>query len=119
MSRSIKEIIRHCRETKEEMSLSDFKTCINAIYFHLCQAIEYEDGNQMSNNHLKIADRICAATADCFLDERDNLVNWFKGKECTFCHPTTHQTIKTEIRDDCDAIYGLLRYCMKSEKRKC
>ena len=39
MSRSVKEIIEYCRETKEEMSLSDFKTCINAIYFHIGQAV--------------------------------------------------------------------------------
>ena len=113
MSRSVKEIIEYCRETKEEMSLSDFKTCINAIYFHIGQAMKYEDGSRLSNNHLRIADNICAATSDCFLDENDNLVNWFKGEECSFTHPVTRKKIIIKVRDDYEAIYCLLRYCMK------
>lgn len=112
MSRSVKEIIEYCRETKEEMSLSDFKTCINAIYFHIGQAMKYEDGSRLSNNHLRIADNICAATSDCFLDENDNLVNWFKGEECSFTHPVTRKKI-IKVRDDYEAIYCFLRYCMK------
>ena len=113
MSRSVKEIIEYCRETKEEMSLSDFKTCINAIYFHIGQAMKYEDGSRLSNNHLRIADNICAATSDCFLDENDNLVNWFKGEDCSFTHPVTRKKAIIKVRDDYEAIYCFLRYCMK------
>ena len=113
MSRSVKEIIEYCRETKEEMSLSDFKTCINAIYFHIGQAMKYEDGSRLSNKHLRIADNICAATSDCFLDENDNLVNWFKGEECSFTHPVTRKKTKIKVRDDYEAVYCFLRYCMK------
>ncbi len=113
MSRSVKEIIEYCREAKEEMSLSDFKTCINAIYFHIGQAMKYEDGSRLSNNHLRIADNICAATSDCFLDENDNLVNWFKGEECSFTHPVTRKKTIIKVRDDYEAIYCFLRYCMK------
>ena len=113
MSRSVKEIIEYCRETKEEMSLSDFKTCINAIYFHIGQAMKYEDGSRLSNNHLRIADNICAATSDCFLDENDNLVNWFKGEECFFTNPVTRKKTIIKVRDDYEAIYCFLRYCMK------
>ena len=113
MSRSVKEIIEYCRETKEEMSLSDFKTCINAIYFHIGQAMKYEDGSRLSNNHLRIADNICAATSDCFLDENDNLVNWFKCEECSFTHPVTRKKTIINVRDDYEAIYCFLRYCMK------
>lgn len=113
MSRSVKEIIEYCREAKEEMSLSDFKTCINAIYFHIGQAMKYEDGSRLSNNHLRIADNICAATSDCFLDENDNLVNWFKGEECFFTHPVTRQKTKIKVHDDYEAVYCFLRYCMK------
>ena len=113
MSRSVKEIIEYCREAKEEMSLSDFKTCINAIYFHIGQAMKYEDGSRLSNNHLRIADNICAATSDCFLDENDNLVNWFKGEECSITHPVTRKKTIIKVRDDYEAIYCFLRYCMK------
>lgn len=113
MSRSVKEIIEYCRETKEEMSLSDFKTCINAIYFHIGQAMKYEDGSWLSNNHLRIADNICAATSDRFLDENDNLVNWFKGEECSFTHPVTRKKTKIKVHDDYEAVYCFLRYCMK------
>ena len=95
------------------MSLSDFKTCINAIYFHIGQAMKYEDGSRLSNNHLRIADNICAATSDCFLDENDNLVNWFKGEECSFTQPVTRQKTKIKVRDDYEAVYCFLRYCMK------
>ncbi len=118
MRKSIKENIRNCRESNDEMNSSDFKDCVNAVYFHLGQAMKYEDGSRMSNNHLRIADNICAATSDCFLDEEDNLVNWFKGEECAFCHPVTRQTIKIRIRDDCDAIYFFLRYCMKLKRKE-
>lgn len=118
MSRSVKEIIENCREAKEEMSLSDFKTCINAIYFHLGQAFKYEDGSQQSNNHLNIANRICLATSDCFLDEKENLTNWFKGDKCYFTHPETKKDVEIRVRDDYEAIYYFLKYYMKLKKNE-
>ena len=118
MSRNVKEIIDNCREAKEEMSLSDFKTCIDAIYFHIGQAFKYEDASQMCNQHLKIATNICLATSDCFLDEKDNLTNWFKGDKCSFIHPDTRKEVEIRVRDDYEAIYYFLRYCMKLKKRE-
>lgn len=115
---SVKEIIEYCRETKEEMSLSEFKTCVNAVYFHIGQAFKYEDGSRMSESHMNIASNICLAISDCFLDENDNLTKWFKGEQCSFIHPVTRKEIEIKVRDDYEAIYYFLSYCMKLKKRE-
>ncbi len=118
MSKSVKEIIRNCIKTKEAMNLSKFKTCLDAIYFHFGQAIKYEDGSQPANNHLNIASDICSAVSDCFYDENDNLANWIKGEPCSFIHPITREKVVMKVRDDSEAIYYFLNYCMKLKTRE-
>lgn len=84
MSRSVKEIIENCREAKEEMSLSDFKTCIDAIYFHMGQAFKYEDAKNVS--FLPVKKTIFACVTEqfdcCDLDKSkemtDLLIEHFK-----------------------------------------
>lgn len=106
-------IITDCRESHEIMSLSDFKHCLDAIYYHLKKAAAYEDGSSQSQKHMKIADGVCEAVSDCFIDRNDNLVNWFHGEPCKFHHPLTGNDIEVKVRDDYEAIYNFLCYCAK------
>lgn len=100
MKRRIKDIVNTCRETGDIMTFTDFKICIDGIYYHLRASTGYPDLSRESENHLRIADNLCATISDCFDDERDNLVNWFKGIPCSFCHPATGNEVPIKVRMD-------------------
>ncbi len=118
MKRRIKDIVTDCRETGEIMTFSDFKTCIDGIYYHLRASTLYPDLSPASQNHLRVADNLCTAISDCFDDERDNLVNWFKGEPCRFRHPATGNEVQIKVRMDYEAIYYFLKYCMLLKQHK-
>ena len=55
---------------------------------------------------------------DCFADKNSNLVNWFRREPCEFHHPLTGNDVKVEVRDDIEAIYYFLHYCMMLNQHK-
>lgn len=118
MKRTIREILDGCKESSEEMSFYDFKFCIKSIYAHLGLSGISPDGSRESKFHLKTADMICHALEDCFADRNDNLVRWFRHESCEFRHPQTGNDIRIHVRDDQEAIYCFLCYCMKLNMNK-
>ena len=112
MKRTVREILAECKGGREVMSLRDFTLCIKTIHAHLNLACFSPDGSRESKRHLKMADDICLAVEDCFADQNSNLVNWFRREPCEFHHPLTGNDVKVEVRDDIEAIYYFLHYCM-------
>lgn len=112
MKRTVREILAECKGGRELMSLRDFTLCIKTIHAHLNLACFSPDGSRESKRHLKMADDICLAVEDCFADQNSNLVNWFRREPCEFHHPLTGSYVKVEVRDDIEAIYYFLHYCM-------
>ena len=117
MSRSVKEIVETCHETKEEMSLSDFRTCVDTVYIRIGQAFRHAGETKMPNCMEKAAD-MCTEISSCFLDEEGNLAKWFLGEKCSFIHPVTRKTVEMKVRDNYVAIYYFLKYCMRLKKRE-
>ena len=118
MKRTVREILDECRHGREVMSLRDFTVCIKTIHAHLNLACFAPDGSRESKRHLKMADDICLAVEDCFADKNSNLVNWFRREPCEFHHPLTGNDVKVEVRDDIEAIYCFLHYCMMLNQHK-
>lgn len=118
MKRTVREILAECRGGREIMSLSDFKFCIKTIHVHIKLAGFFPDGSRESMRHLKMADDICLAVEDCFVDKNSNLINWFRREPCVFHHPMMGNDVKIEVRDDPEAIYYFLHYCMMLNQRK-
>ncbi len=117
MSRSVEEIVKSCRETKEEMSLSDFRICVDAVYIRIGQAFRHAEEAEMPNCMEAAAD-MCSEISSCFLDEECNLSRWFLGEKCSFVHPVTRKTVEIKVRDNYAAIYYFLKYCMRLKKRE-
>lgn len=117
MSRSVKEIVESCHETKEEMSLSDFRICVDEVYIRIGQAFRHAGEIKMPNCMEKAAD-MCTEISSCFLDKEGNLAKWFLGEKCSFIHPVTRKTIEMKVRDNYVAIYYFLKYCMRLKKRE-
>ena len=118
MKRTVREILAECKGGREVMSLRDFTLCIKTIHAHLNLACFSPDGSRESKRHLKMADDICLAVEDCFADQNSNLVNWFRREPCEFHHPLTENDVKVEVRDDIEAIYYFLHYCMMLNQHK-
>ena len=118
MKRTVREILAECKGGRELMSLRDFTLCIKTIHAHLNLACFSPDGSRESKRHLKMADDICLAVEDCFADQNSNLVNWFRREPCEFHHPLTGSYVKVEVRDDIEAIYYFLHYCMMLNQHK-
>lgn len=118
MKRTVREILAECRGGREIMSLSDFKFCIKTIHVHIKLACFFPDGSRESRQHLKMADDICLAVEDCFADKNSNLINWFRREPCEFHHPLMGNDVKIEVRDDPEAIYYFLHYCMMLNQHK-
>lgn len=118
MKRTVREIIAECKGGREVMTLADFNLCVKTILAHLNHACFYPDGSRESKKHFKIADNICLAVEDCFSDKNSNLVNWFRREPCEFYHPLTGNGVKIEVRDDTEAIYYFLHYCMMLNQHK-
>lgn len=118
MKRAVREIITDYRDGREVMSLSEFGICLKAINDHLKAACLFPDGSRESKKHFRIADDICLAVEDCFADRNSNLVNWFRRDPCEFHHPVTGKDVTVEVRDDIEAIYYFLHYCMMLNQHK-
>lgn len=118
MKRTVREIISDCRDGNEVMSLGEFVICLKAINNHLKAACLFPDGSRESKKHFRIADEICLAVEDCFSDQNDNLINWFRRGPCRFRHPDTGKDVTVEVRDDIEAIYYFLYYCMMLNRHK-
>lgn len=118
MRRKIREILAECKEGSEVMSFHDFKFCVKTIYAHLSLAGIFPDGSRESKRHLKMAGIICHALEDCFVDRNGNLVKWFRHESCEFRHPQSGNDIRIHVRNDQEAIYCFLCYCMKLNMNK-
>lgn len=118
MSRSIKEIVETCHEAKEEMSLSDFRTCVDEVYTCMGQAFRHIGEKTKLPKSLGVAADMCSEISSCFLDDKGNLTKWFLGEKCSFVHPVTRQTIEIKVRENYAAIYYFLKYCMRLKKRE-
>ncbi len=117
MTKSVKELIEDYKETNELMSLNDFKFCIKEANLHLAMAGQYDDKSKASKIHFKIAFDIAEKVSKHFKDE-DNLINWLRGKPCSYYHPITHKKVEVKVRSDYEAIYMFLRYCMKLKQHE-
>ncbi len=117
MTRSIKDLIKDYKDTNELMSLDDFKLCIKEAKHHLAIVEQHESMNTVCKTHLNIAAWITVEVAACF-DNQENLVNWIRGKSCSYYHPITRRKVEVKVRDDYEAIYMFLRYCMKLKQHE-
>ena len=117
MSKSVVEIVKNCRETNEEMSLSDFKTCVDAVFYRIGHAFKHAEENGVPES-VEIASKMCTEISSCFLDKEGNLAKWFLGEKCSFIHPVTRKTVEMKVRDHYAAIYYFLKYCQRLKKRE-
>lgn len=117
MARTVKALIKDYRDTNEMMTLDDFKFCIKEANYHLAMVKQCDFRNPAFKTHLNIAAEIILEVATCFND-KENLINWIKGKPCFYYHPITHRKVEIKVRDDFEAIYVFLKYCMKIKQHE-
>ncbi len=110
MKRTVIDILKEYRENDETMRYAEFRYCMDGIYYALRKATTYPDGSDYSKQYLRLADRMCGALSDCFDDVNDNLASWMRGEPVKLYSPNTGEEVKTEVRDDFEAIYYCLCY---------
>ena len=113
MRRKIREILAECKEGSEVMSFHDFKFCVKTIYAHLIQK-----GSRFVSFIFAYRPHIICFFEDCFVDRNGNLVKWFRHESCEFRHPQSGNDIRIHVRNDQEAIYCFLCYCMKLNMNK-
>ncbi len=117
MKIQIKDRLTESHEEEATITLSDFKVCVDGIYYHLQASTLYSEHSRVSQSHLRVVDQLCVAISDCF-DDEDNFMNWLHDEPCRFQHPVTGKHIELKVRMEYEAIYYLLKYCMLLKHHK-